>query len=71
LYERLYRVKAPTLLLWGESDGIIPPQHAEAFKQLLTGVASVKMQKIAAAGHVLFAEQPQAAVKAILDFCAS
>jgi pimeloyl-ACP methyl ester carboxylesterase len=56
-------------LLWGESDGIIPPQHADAFKQFLVGAASVKIQKIAAAGHVLFPEQPAASVKAILEFC--
>jgi pimeloyl-ACP methyl ester carboxylesterase len=70
LNERLYRITAPTLLLWGESDGIIPPAHAEAFRQGLTGAASVKVQKIAAAGHVLFAEQPGRSVKAIADFCA-
>jgi pimeloyl-ACP methyl ester carboxylesterase len=71
LNERLYRIKAPTLLLWGESDGIVPPAHAEAFKRMLTGAASVRLQKIAAAGHLLFAEQPQASVQAIIDFCAT
>ncbi len=71
LKERLYRIKAPTLLLWGESDGIIPPIYAEAFKSMLTGAASVKIQKLAGAGHVLFAEQPEKSVKAIMDFCAS
>jgi pimeloyl-ACP methyl ester carboxylesterase len=69
LNERLYRIKAPTLLLWGESDGIVPPAHAEAFKRMMTGAPSVKIHKIAAAGHVLFAERPEAALKAITDFC--
>lgn len=69
LYERLYRVKAPTLLMWGESDGIVPPQHADEFKRLLTGAASVKIQRIAGAGHVMFPEQPDTSVKALLDFC--
>lgn len=69
--ERLYRIKAPTLLLWGESDGLIPPAYAAAFKQGLTGAASVKTQMIAKAGHILFAEQPEAALKALLDFCAN
>jgi pimeloyl-ACP methyl ester carboxylesterase len=71
LNERLYRIKAPTLLLWGESDKIIPPVYADAFKRLLVGAASVRIQKIAAAGHVMFAEQPQASVNAIIDFCES
>jgi pimeloyl-ACP methyl ester carboxylesterase len=69
LNERLYRIKAPTLLLWGESDRIIPPVYADAFKRLLVGAASVKVQKLAAAGHVLFAEQPQAMIDAIVEFC--
>ena len=46
LGERLYRIKAPTLLLWGESDKVIPPVYADAFKRMLTGAASVKVQKI-------------------------
>jgi len=71
LNERLYRIKAPTLLLWGESDRIIPPVYADTFKRLLVGAASVKVQKLAAAGHVLFAEQPQAMIDAIVEFCAN
>jgi pimeloyl-ACP methyl ester carboxylesterase len=68
LSERLYRIKASTLLLWGESDRLVPPQHAEVFKRLMTG-ATVTIKKIPAAGHVFFAEQPHSSVKAILDFC--
>lgn len=71
LSERLYRIKAPTLLLWGVADKLIPPQHAEVFKKLMTNASSVKVQTIAGAGHVLFPEQPEASVKAILDFCAN
>jgi pimeloyl-ACP methyl ester carboxylesterase len=71
LNERLYRIKAPTLILWGESDRVIPPVYADAFKRLMTGSASVKIQKIAAAGHAIFAEQLQAAVNAIVEFCAT
>jgi len=69
LNERLYRIKAPTLLLWGESDRLIPPVYADAFQRLLAGAALVQMRKLAPAGHVLFAEQPQAMVSAIVEFC--
>src|SRR5439155_27287210 len=31
LAKRLHRVSAPTLLVWGESDRIVPPQYAEDF----------------------------------------
>jgi len=71
LSERLYRVKAPTLLLWGESDRVIPPVYADAFKRMLTAAASVEVHKLAAAGHALFTEQPKASVAAIIDFCSS
>ncbi len=69
LNERLYRIKAPTLLLWGESDRIIPAVYADAFKRLLVGAASVQVRKLAAAGHALFAEQQRAIVDAIVEFC--
>jgi len=49
---------------------VIPPVYADAFKRMLTGAASVKVQKISAAGHALFAEQPMASAAAIIDFCA-
>ena len=70
LSERLYRIKAPTFLLWGESDGVIPTAYADTFKRLLVGAALVKVQKIAGAAHMLFAEQPQVAIRAVMDFCA-
>jgi len=69
LNERLYRIKAPTLVLWGQSDRIIPPVYANEFRRLLVGAPSVKVKAIAAAGHALFAEQQQAALDAIVAFC--
>jgi pimeloyl-ACP methyl ester carboxylesterase len=69
LKERLYRVTAPTLLLWGEADKIIPPRYAQAFRALLTGSAEVKTTIIPKAGHMPLLEQTQAATKAIFEFC--
>jgi pimeloyl-ACP methyl ester carboxylesterase len=69
LSERLYRVKAPTLLLWGEGDKIVPPRYAQAFQTLLTGSKGVQTIIIPKAGHMLLLEQTQAATKAILEFC--
>lgn len=70
LSERLYRVKAPTLLLWGEADRIIPPPYAEKFRQLLENSAEVKVETIPRAGHLVLMEQTEAATRAIVDFCA-
>jgi pimeloyl-ACP methyl ester carboxylesterase len=55
-------------LLWGEYDGFVPPAYAEAFKRIMTGTPSVRMHEIAAAGHVLFAEQPQPARRQAVHF---
>jgi pimeloyl-ACP methyl ester carboxylesterase len=69
LRERLYRVKAPTLLLWGEADQIVPPRYAQEFRALLTESEEVKIVLIPKAGHMPLLEQTQAATKAILEFC--
>ncbi|MBI3757700.1 MAG: alpha/beta hydrolase [Deltaproteobacteria bacterium] len=69
LSERLYRVKAPTLLLWGEGDKIVPPRYAQTFRKLLTGSEEVKVTLIPQAGHMPLLEQTQATTKAIFEFC--
>jgi pimeloyl-ACP methyl ester carboxylesterase len=69
LSERLYRIKAPTFLLWGESDGVIPPAYADTFKRLLVGSSFVEIHKIAGAAHMPLVEQPQVAVRLVMDFC--
>ena len=33
LAERLYRIKAKTVLVWGDSDKLIPPVYAHEFKR--------------------------------------
>ena len=69
LSERLYRVKAPTLLLWGEGDKLIPVRYAQAFRDLLTSSATVKVERIPRAGHMVLLEQTRAAIRAIREFC--
>jgi pimeloyl-ACP methyl ester carboxylesterase len=69
LSERLYRVKAPTLLLWGEGDKLIPPRYARAFQELLTGSEEVKVQILPRAGHMVLLEQTRPATRAIFEFC--
>jgi pimeloyl-ACP methyl ester carboxylesterase len=71
LSERLYRICAATLLLWGEEDKIIPLHYAHAFRALLTGSATVTLTVIPHAGHMVLLEQPEAATQAIIEFCRS
>ena len=37
LAERLYRMKAKTLIVWGDSDRMIPPVYGPAFKSAIAG----------------------------------
>ena len=56
--KRLYRVSAPALVLWGESDRLIPPVYAERWALLMNG--RCRVVRIAEAGHMLPWEQPEA-----------
>lgn len=63
--KRLYRVKAETLVLWGEDDMLIPPVYGEKWKQLIPGARLVKVRE---AGHLLPYEQPEVFVSAVAGF---
>jgi len=65
LSKRLYRLSAPTLVLWGASDRLIPPVYAEQWATLVPG-ATVKL--VPEAGHMLPYEQPEAFAAAVADF---
>ena len=62
LSKRLYRLTAETLLVWGESDKLIPPLYAERWQQLVPGAELVT---VAEAGHLLTIEQPEAVATAL------
>jgi pimeloyl-ACP methyl ester carboxylesterase len=56
LKHRLHRIQVPTLLVWGEDDGIITPAYGEAYRKLIPGAA---MTTIPRAGHLPHLEQPE------------
>ncbi|MGB5096626.1 MAG: alpha/beta hydrolase, partial [Porticoccaceae bacterium] len=62
LSERLYRIKAKTLLVWGASDRLTPLPYAEAFKKGIAGSELIVVEK---AGHMLPLEQTAAVMQAI------
>jgi len=37
LHKWLHRIKVPTMILWGDSDKIIPPAYGDAFNTLIPG----------------------------------
>ncbi|MGH6769910.1 MAG: alpha/beta fold hydrolase [Xanthobacteraceae bacterium] len=57
LKHRLHRIKVPTLLIWGENDGIVTTRYGETFRKLIPGTRLVTIPK---AGHLPQIEQPQA-----------
>ena len=65
LTRRAYRIKAPTLILWGEQDQINPPSYADDFQRL---IADSRIETLPHAGHLLMLEQPDAFANAITSF---
>jgi pimeloyl-ACP methyl ester carboxylesterase len=62
LAERLYRIRARTVLVWGEDDRLIPPAHGDVFRR---GIKGAELVSIPAAGHMLVVEQPDAVAAAL------
>jgi pimeloyl-ACP methyl ester carboxylesterase len=65
LKHRIHRIAAPTLLVWGEGDRIVPPVYADEFAQRIAGA---RVELIANAGHLAHLEQSEGVAKAVLDF---
>ncbi len=62
---RLHRIDVPTLVIWGESDGLVKPDYGRAFCGMIPGA---EMIVIPEAGHSPQAEQPDAFVQHVLSF---
>lgn len=56
LAKRLYRHRADTLLVWGESDRVVPPIYADAWRQRMPA-AEVSVAMVREAGHMLTVER--------------
>jgi pimeloyl-ACP methyl ester carboxylesterase len=66
LARRLPLIAAPTLILWGEHDRLIPKSYADRFARAIKGRSEVKI--IAGAGHLAELDAPDAVAAAILQF---
>ena len=62
LSERLYRVKAKMILVWGDSDRVVSPVYAHEFKRLIKGAQLVSIPE---AGHLVQLEKPRETAAAI------
>ncbi len=64
---RIHRVSAPTLIVWGNADGIIAPAYAQEFAK---GISGARVELVDKAAHLPHLEQSDHVVKAVLDFLA-
>jgi pimeloyl-ACP methyl ester carboxylesterase len=61
----LHRVRVPTLVLWGQSDGIVTPDYGQ---KLCQSLPNARFELIAEAGHYPQIERPAAVADAIERF---
>lgn len=66
LEKRLPLIAAPTLLLWGAEDRIMPQSYAARFRTAIAGPTELRV--IAGAGHLAELDRPQAVAEAILGW---
>jgi pimeloyl-ACP methyl ester carboxylesterase len=61
----LYRVQIPTLIIWGERDGLVPPGHGKAYHD---GIERSELAVIPNAGHLPHVEAAASCAEIILSF---
>ncbi len=64
LREELSAITAPTLLVWGERDPLVPLRLATEYAQAIPDVRLVVVE----AGHVPMVDRPDEFARAVLDF---
>jgi pimeloyl-ACP methyl ester carboxylesterase len=62
LAQRLYRIKARTVIVWGASDRMIPPVYGPEFEK---GIAGSRLVSVPEAGHMVILESPNAVVETV------
>lgn len=68
LGRRLRRVKAPTLLIWGRHDRLIPIENAQLW---LDGIANARLAVVEDCGHVPHRERPEELARLVSEFLGS
>ncbi len=65
LKKRIHRIAAPTLLIWGEGDRLVPRVYADEFARRLP---RTHLEVVKAAGHAPHLEQPEATARLVQAF---
>jgi len=61
----LHRIQLPTLIIWGDSDRLIPPPYGPAFQSLIPGS---RLEVIPQCGHLPHTERTAEFVSAVTNF---
>jgi pimeloyl-ACP methyl ester carboxylesterase len=69
LRNRLHRITAPALVIWGEDDRMVPLSHGETYAKSMPQAQPLKV--IPDAGHSVHAEEPELMADIISDFLAN
>lgn len=67
-YSRIAQITAPTLVIHGKSDALVPPGNGELIAQRIPGARLVLLEQ---ASHLFLTDQTQAAHREILEFLSS
>ncbi len=65
LRKRIHRITAPTLVLHGVSDGLVPPIYAAEFGRR---ISTSRVELVSEAGHLPHLEQHERVTRAVLSF---
>jgi pimeloyl-ACP methyl ester carboxylesterase len=63
--ERLKSITAPTLLMWGENDAMIPVENSLSYLKIMPQAKRVVIPKL---GHLLFEEAPTKTLSVLTEF---
>ena len=64
-YDRLPEISAPTLVIHGATDELVPPQNGKLIAERIAGAELVILPS---ASHIYFTDQPEASMNATLTF---
>jgi pimeloyl-ACP methyl ester carboxylesterase len=65
LKKRIHRITAPTLLVWGKEDRLVPPVYADEFARRLP---DTRARTVDDAGHAPHLEHPTVVARMVRDF---
>jgi pimeloyl-ACP methyl ester carboxylesterase len=65
LERRLWRITAPTLIVWGAEDRFVPPPYGRLFRE---HIWAARLETIGDCGHVIALEKPDPLAKVLIEF---